>query len=413
MNCEEIQHRILEASADERADLTEHVAGCSVCAASLRTAVESDEGLSAALDAFGTGGNFAAAWEAADAQVPTGQRQWVQWTALALAATATLTLAVWQRGPADDRLGAVGSRPVAADHATELHDAFEAIDFEGLVNPSMDREAQDNALRDAMAAKARAMRAAEAAYLELITSEDAQLRLHGLRALGELYVSMGDALQDMVLPTYLDEQQAEQYRLGLQGLVDKQYRSAIERWEEAAELADAQGKQAQADELRAWSAELQGQLQPDKEESPWSNEAVHFELDLTYVPQDNPGSLTGHVVLEQPGTLHALDDDLLLPASAQALQDGAQVATTWNTGAGVATFVENQSTTLGLWVYPTRTDEDNAAFKVKVQVPGHGEHYLSAVGHSGDFAGAIAVTPPIYRQPEAGPGWFVLTATIR
>lgn len=138
------------------------------------------------------------------------------------------------RDPGEDRLRPVDEDlsealgPVAAEHEAFL-ELDVVVDVEGLP-----REEQDARLKEALREKRAALERLEAAYQALLEQDPPpRVRSAALIRLGDAYDHLGVSLEQSTLPSYLNEEQTQVYRMGMSRMAAVWYDKADATWDGA------------------------------------------------------------------------------------------------------------------------------------------------------------------------------------
>lgn len=139
-----------------------------------------------------------------------------------------------KRDPREDRLRPVGEGvsdalgPIAVAHEAFL-ELDVIVDVEGLPP-----EEQDRVLKAAVREKREALTRLEAAYRALLDDDPSPaVREGALERLGDAYDHLGVSLEQATLPSYLNEQQVEIYRMGMSRMAAEWYAKADATWDGA------------------------------------------------------------------------------------------------------------------------------------------------------------------------------------
>lgn len=132
--------------------------------------------------------------------------------------------------------GTASSSAPAGGAADAKLDAFLAMKIEGPPRPTS-QSAADKALKDSIVAKAKALAAVEAHYVEVIKQGEPRSGVEALVRMGEAYENMGNSLIHSYIPTYLTADQVEVYTMGLEDKAFVQREKAINAYKLALERA--------------------------------------------------------------------------------------------------------------------------------------------------------------------------------
>jgi len=95
------------------------------------------------------------------------------------------------------------------------------------------RKQEDKILTDQLVAKAKALQGVEVTYASIVETGAGEWGLAAIVKLGQAYENMASSLDKSHLPSYLDEGQAEFYRMGLEDKIYPQTQKAIEAYNAA------------------------------------------------------------------------------------------------------------------------------------------------------------------------------------
>lgn len=143
--------------------------------------------------------------------------------------------------------------------AEDTFSSYMAMDISGPGRNVSERQT-NKILKDQLVGKAKALNEVEGKYIEIVKMGAGEWGLASLVQAGKAYEDMADKLANSYIPSYLTEDQAEMYKMGLEDKAYVQTEKAVNAYAQA--LAEA-FKYNVYDENTAYATRRLGELRPD------------------------------------------------------------------------------------------------------------------------------------------------------